>query len=286
MFSILYIMFDTHCHLNFKRYKKNLDEVISHAFEAGISHIVIPGTDVKQSQKAVEVAQKHDQFYAAVGIHPHHAIKYLSSSKEQILKLVQDDIEIIESLLSHPKVVAIGEVGMDKHGYENTKYSEYAVDERFIETQRELFREHIKLAIKHNKSLILHNREATDELVSILNHSWDAKLEHRTVLHCCEADERLLAIAQDHTMFIGVDGDVTFDVSKQEFIKKVPIDMLVLETDSPFILPEPLLSQKKYPNEPAYLTYIAQSVAHIKGLTVEEVTHITTENGKRLFQIE
>ena len=282
MFSILYIMFDTHCHLNFKRYKKNLDEVISHAFEAGISHIVIPGTDVKQSQKAVEVAQKHDQFYAAVGIHPHHAFELMTNDQLQMT----NELDEIEKLISHPKVVAIGEVGMDKHGYENTKYSEYAVDERFIETQRELFREHIKLAIKHNKSLILHNREATDELVSILNHSWDAKLEHRTVLHCCEADERLLAIAQDHTMFIGVDGDVTFDISKQEFIKKVPIDMLVLETDSPFILPEPLLSQKKYPNEPAYLTYIAQSVAHIKGLTVEEVTHITTENGKRLFQIK
>ncbi len=282
MFSILYIMFDTHCHLNFKRFKKNVDEVISRALKAGITHIVIPGTDVKQSQKAVEVAQKHDQFYAAVGIHPHHAFELMTNDQLQMTS----ELDEIEKLISHPKVVAIGEVGMDKHVYENTKYSEYAVDERFIETQRELFRRHIELAIKHNKSLILHNREATDELVSILNNSWDAKLEHQTVLHCCEADERLLAIAKDHNMFIGVDGDVTFDVSKQEFIKKVPIDMLVLETDSPFILPEPLLSQKKYPNEPAHLTYIAQSVAHIKGLTVEEVTRITTENGKRLFQIE
>ncbi|MDA1316524.1 MAG: TatD family hydrolase [bacterium] len=314
-------MFDTHTHLNFKRFKKNVAEVIDRAHAARVTHMVVPGTDVKTSREAVRIAQENDHIYAAVGIHPHHVAKYLKNSlktsplsrqvgrdplpeggpatrsplqreypkgegcSEEIKKYISDDLYEIESLLSHPKVVAIGEVGMDRHVYENTKYAQYAVDERFLETQRALFRKHMRLAIQYGKSIILHNREAANELVSILSDAWDPKLEGRSVLHCCEADERLLSIAKDHHMFIGVDGDVTYDKVKQDFIRSVPIEMLVLETDSPYILPEPLLSQKKYPNEPANLSYIAQSVAKIKGLTVEEVDRITTENGKRLFNI-
>ena len=274
-------MFDTHCHLSFKRFKKNVDEVIARAQLAGITYIIIPGTDVKRSKKAVEVADKHEHFYGAVGIHPHHAFKLIQNAK---LK-VKNEIEEIEQLLSHPKVVAVGEVGMDMHVYENTKYAQYAVSEDFIAIQRELFIKQINLALKYNKSLIIHNREATDGLVHILKQTWSPNLTYRTVLHCCESDTRLFGIAQEYHMFIGVDGDVTYDKQKQEFIKKVPINMLVLETDSPYILPEPLRSQKKYPNEPANLMYVAQMVAKIKDLSVEKVVQITTENGKRLFGI-
>lgn len=282
-------MFDTHCHLNFKRFKKNLDEVISRAIEVGVTQIIIPGTDITSSKKAIEIAEKHDGFYVAVGIHPHHAYELVKSETESdsVNKLkVESELQLIESLLTHPKVVAVGEVGMDRHVYEETKYNDYSVDERFIEIQRDLLRLQMDLAIKHDKSLILHNREAKADLLPLIVKNWDGKLASRTVLHCCEADMELLEFATKYHVFIGVDGDITFSKAKQEFIKQVPIEMLVVETDSPFILPEPLLSQKKYPNEPANLKYIVEEVAKLKGVKVEEVAERTTQNGLKLFGLD
>ncbi len=274
-------MFDTHCHLNFKRYKKNLDEVISRAFEAGVSQIVIPGTDGVSSKKAIEIAENHEGLYVAVGIHPHHAFKLMQSDKLSF----ESELQEIEELLKHPKVVAVGEVGMDRHEYEETKYQQYAVDDRFLETQKQLLRKQIALAIKYNKSLVLHNREAIGDILPILEESWTDALSGRTVFHCCEANLQLLTFAQKHKIFIGVDGDVTYDKAKQAFIKEVPLEMLVVETDSPFILPEPLLSQKKYPNEPANVRYVVKMVAQIKNISFDEAIKITTENGKTLFQL-
>jgi len=272
-------MFDTHCHLNFKRFKKNVTEVIDRAVDVGVTNIVIPGTDIISSKKAVEIAEKHEGFYAAVGIHPHHAFELITNDELSIT----NEIDEIETLLTHPKVVAIGEVGMDRHVYEETKYAEYAVDERFLSTQKSLLTSQIQLAVTYNKSLILHNREAKSDLLPIIKKNWDSQLEGRTVFHCCEPDAELLIFAKNHKVFIGVDGDVTYDKAKQDFIRQVPLEMLVVETDSPFILPEPLLSEKKYPNEPANIQLIVREVASLKGETVEKIIELTTENGKSLF---
>ena len=274
-------MFDTHCHLNFKRFKKNLDQVIARAVEVGVKNIVIPGTDVTSSKKAIEIVEKHEGFYAAVGIHPHHAFKLITNDELSIT----NEITEIETLLTHPKVVSIGEVGMDRHEYQETKYQEYAVDDRFIDMQMDLLKLQIRLAVTHKKSLILHNREAQQDLLPVLEKNWDSQLEGRAVFHCCEPDLELLGFAKKHKIFIGVDGDITYDKAKQDFIKQVPLGMLVVETDSPFILPEPLLSEKKYPNEPANIQFIVREVASLKGETVEKIKEVTTENGKRLFTI-
>jgi Tat protein secretion system quality control protein TatD with DNase activity len=126
--------FDTHCHLNFSRFKKNLDEVVQNATKAGVESIVIPGTDIKTSQKAVEIAQKYAQngrdIWAAVGIHPHHVFEKKDDSHE---------LDDLEKLLKEDRVVAIGEIGLDRHEYEQTKYEDYHVDETFIEAQKQLF---------------------------------------------------------------------------------------------------------------------------------------------------
>lgn len=274
-------MFDTHCHLNFKAFKKNLPEVIDRAKEAGVKYIVIPGTDVKTSKNAVEIAQNHENLYAAVGIHPHHVYKLMTSDQLS----TENDLKEIEVLLSQPKVVALGEIGIDRHEYENTKYETYSVDERFIELQKELFTKQINLALKHNKSIIFHNREAKADVLKILDDKWNKKLEYRTVFHCCEPDEELLEFAIDHKMFIGVDGDITYYTEKQEFIKKVPLDMLVLETDSPFLLPEPLRSQKKYPNGPQNMPLIAEFIAKLMDISTQELEKQITENAKKLFHL-
>ena len=291
-------MFDTHCHLNFKRFKNSIPEVIQRAQAAGVTGIIIPGTDLYTSKVSVELSNQYEGVFSAVGIHPHHAIQYQKSnvptspkvplgvSKSQIYKSkLKSNIEELKRLLTHPKVVAVGEVGLDTFQYTNTKYQTYQINAEFIEAQKQLLVEQIKLALEYDKSLILHNREAKEDLLPLLEKHWDKKLEGKTVFHCCEPDIELLEFAQKHGIFIGVDGDVTYDKTKQEFIKEIPIEMLVVETDSPFILPEPLKSEKKYPNEPAYVQYVVEEVAKLMDSSIEEVSQITMENGRRLFNL-
>lgn len=277
-------MFDTHCHLNFKAFKNNYDQVIRNANQVGVQGIVIPGTDVETSKKAVEIAEKYDGVYAAVGIHPHHACVGVG---------FPDPLLELEKLIAHPKVVAIGEVGLDKHEYRNTKYETYLVDDQFVKSQKEILIGQIKLAIKYEKSLILHNREAKKEMLEILSANWDKQFEEKTVFHCCEPDFvgigrdlSLLNFAIKHQMFIGVDGDVTYSKEKQEFVKKIPLEILVLETDSPYLLPEPLRSQKLYPNKPENIVTIVDYVARLRDQGKELIQKVTTENAKKLFQIE
>ncbi|MCR4263238.1 MAG: TatD family hydrolase, partial [Candidatus Roizmanbacteria bacterium] len=291
----LALMFDTHAHLNFSRFKKNADEVIQRANKAGVDYIVIPGTDIESSKKAVEISERYDEIYAAVGIHPHHIYEYvLRHSEEQrdeesrpdkILRSAQDDMRIVEKLLSHPKVVAVGEIGIDRHVYEETKYEQYTIDENFLSAQRELFAQQIRLASKHNKSLIIHNREATADVLEVLQENWDSLLSGRTVFHCCEPNEELLSFAKEHTIYIGVDGDITYDTNKQEFIKRVPLNMLVLETDSPFLLPEPLRSRKEYPNEPKNIKLVASKLSELHGISTEKIADTTMKNALRLFHL-
>ncbi len=274
-------MFDTHCHLNFKALKKILPEVITNAQTEGITNILIPGTDVKTSKDGIEIAKQHDWIFAAVGIHPHHVYKLLKRNDIT----VDSELQEIENLLHEPKVKAVGEIGMDRHVYEQTVYEEYNVDGEFITLQKELFRKQVQLALAYDKSLILHNREAIDDIVPILKEMWDNKLQGKTVLHCCEPITELLEFAKEHKIYIGVDGDITYFPEKQEFITLVPDDLLVLETDSPFLLPEPLRTQKQYPNNPSNIKIIAETVAKLRNVRVEDLIKQTTENAKQLFSI-
>ena len=281
-------MFDTHCHLNFKAFKKNLPEIITSAQTSGVTNILVPGTDVITSKRAVEIVEDNTNIYAAVGIHPHHVYQYLiieANSKNTTQQMIEQDMQELEALLSHKCVVAIGEVGMDRHAYDNTKYEAYAVDESFLQLQKTLLKKQIQLAVAHHKSLILHNREAKDDLIPLVQEVWSEKLKGKTVFHCCEPDELLLEFAKEHGMFIGVDGDITYSPEKQSFIKKVPLNMLVLETDSPFLLPEPLRTEKKYPNQPAHLNIIVKFIAELLEMSEEKLIQITSDNAQQLFRI-
>jgi TatD DNase family protein len=273
-------MFDTHCHLNFSRFKKNIDEVINNAQAAGVTHITIPGTDIKSSKVAIEIAEKYENIYAAVGIHPHHVYE-VPNDNLQVTKLVKE----LEQLIFNVKVVAIGEIGLDKHVYTNTKYEAYNVTSEFLAQQKILFIEQLKLASMYNKSIILHNREAVDDILELLTNNWDKKFEGRTVFHCCEPNKTILEFAKEHKIFLGVDGDITYEKEKQEFIKQIPLDMLVVETDSPFLLPEPMRGRKEFPNTPANIPFIISFIANILGKQTEELQKISTDNAKRLFAL-
>jgi len=304
------MFFDTHCHLNFKAFDGRVDEVINQANKVGVDQIVIPGTDIETSKKAIEIAEKNQGIYAAIGIHPHHVFEIFekvrrqnflspvgtlpapSAGVSQVAKnfntsLYLSKIKKLENLLSNKKVIAIGEVGIDRHIYQKTKYPDYKIEEEFVELQRVFLKEQIKLAIKYDKSLILHNREAREDTLGVLENVWDKKLEGRTVFHCCEPDKTLLEFAQSHKMFIGVDGDITYYKEKQEFIKTVPLEMLVLETDSPFLMPRLLSIPRplvRY-NEPKNIPLIAKFIAKLENIPIEKITKATTENARILFKV-
>lgn len=279
-------MFDTHCHLNFSAFKKTLHDVIQTADTSGIKFIVIPGTDIKTSRKAIEIASQHEHMYAAVGIHPHHVYDLKEAHDET---RITQELSEIESMLAHEKVVAVGEVGVDRYIYTQTKYKEYIVDHVFVQLQKKILEEQIKLAVSHQKSLIIHNRLARADLFEVLQKTWDKSLENRSVLHCCEPDEELLAFAKEYQMFLGVDGDVTYSKEKQSFLKKLGkeefLARYVLETDSPFLLPEPLRTEKKYPNKPENIVTIVKFLSDLLHISEDTIKEATTVNAKRLFNL-
>ncbi len=282
-------MFDTHCHLNFKAFHTTLPEVLFESRKAGVDLMLLPGTDVATSRKAIEIAEHEDGLYVAAGIHPHHVFEIYVKLGEDVSNMemvVNEEVSELRQLLKLPKVVAVGEVGLDRHMYVKTKYQEYTVSDAFVAVQVEVLKSQIQLALDFDKSLVLHNREADVDMLRVLSENWDSKLEGRTVFHCCEASNKLLAFARENKMYIGVDGDITYGDEKKEFIKKVPHEMLVIETDSPYLLPEELRIQKKYPNIPANLPLIAEVVGKVWGKSAEYVGRITKENGKRLFKID
>jgi len=291
-------MIDTHCHLNFKAFDNQVDAVITRAKMAGVDKFIVPGTDIETSKKAVKLAEKQDGIYAAVGIHPHHIYQYqVQSAKCKVQSYnskLKSDLEEIEKLLNSKKVVAVGEVGIDKFVYQKTKYETYRINPEFVNLQKQLFIAQIKLAIKYKKSLIIHSREAAGETLRIIGDSSILNpLAGHIVFHCCEANEDLLDFALTHQIYIGVDGDVTYSKTKEKFVKKIPLELLVLETDSPFLLPEPLRSERNslrlrqdfggQANEPKNVKLIAEKIAEIKNISINQLIEKTTENTECLF---
>lgn len=265
------MLFDTHTHLQFKVFDDIRDEVILNSSKAGVEKIIAVGTDLESSKKAVEISQKYSEVFASVGIHPHHVFGIMNQES--------GIIEELEKLTNSPKVVAIGETGMDKHIYKKTKYDNYEISERFINLQKKIFEKQIQLAIKHNKSLIIHNIIAVEETLEVLNRNWEKKLEGRSVFHFCEANKKILDFALKHRVYIGVDADVLTDLEKQEFVKNIPLEKLVLETDSPFMLPP----NKEFPNTPESLNLISKKLAVILRINHIKLEEIIWKNSNQLF---
>ncbi len=200
---------------------------------------------------------------------------------------MNNELEEIERLVKHEKVVAVGEIGVDRHYYSQTRYSDYQIDNEFIILQKEILRYQMAWAVKYNKSLILHNREAKKDLLTLLKLFKELKeLAGRAVFHCCEPEMELLEFASKYGFFIGVDGDVTYNKRKAEFIKRVPLERLVVETDSPFLIPEPLRSKRVFPNEPKNLTILVTFLAKLLHVSDEEIVNQTTTNAHRLFSLK
>jgi TatD DNase family protein len=257
------LFIDTHAHLDDPRFDKDREDAINRAKKVGIEHIITVGCwePERGFDSAIEVAESYDNIYMAIGVHPHDA------------KLASNDtFKQIETLADHKKVVAIGETGLDFH-YDNSPR----------EIQRDIFKRHIEVARGLNLPLIIHTREAEGDTIDILKEEGAEGIGG--VFHCFSGDNEMARECMDMGFFISFTGVVTFSKATNihEVAKKVPIERMLLETDSPYLSPEPHRGKR---NEPAFLVETAKRMAEIKDLTLEDVARITTLNAKKLFGID
>ncbi len=264
-------MIDVHCHLNFHAFAKDTDKVIGNAFAAGVTKIINVGTKIDSSQTAVDLAQKYENLYAIVGIHPHHADKLESNWLEELKELAKK-----------PKVVAIGEIGMDYYSYK----SNAIVDPKL---QKEVFIKQIQLAHKLNLPLQIHNRQAGKDIVDILLNHKSYLLNPPGMFHCMSGDLDLLKKVLDFGFYVGFDGNITYNgiakgetTALSELVEYAPCDRIVTETDSPFLTPEPHRGSR---NIPSYVIITARKIAEIKKIPFEELADNAIQNAIRLFKL-
>ncbi|QTN01245.1 YchF/TatD family DNA exonuclease [Sediminibacillus dalangtanensis] len=254
------MLFDTHVHLNINQFDEDREEVLQRAKETGVEYMVVVGFDRETIPKALELAENNPSMYAAVGWHPVDAID-----------MEDKDLEWIEELASHPKVVAIGEMGLDYHWDKSPK-----------ETQKEVLRKQIQLAKRVGLPIIIHNREATEDIIEILREENAAEVGG--IMHCYNDSADFVQECLDMNFYISLGGPVTFKnaTDPKEVAKVVPLDRLLVETDCPFLAPHPNRGKR---NEPAYVKLVAEKIAELKEISFEEVSDATTNNAFKLFKI-
>jgi len=251
---------DTHAHLFFENFKEDVDEVIQRAKDNGVDFIVVPATDIKTAKEAITLAEKYEQIYATVGIHPH-------DTKEWHESLLFE----IEELAKHPKVVAIGEIGLD-----------YYYDFSPQDQQIKAFKSQLDLAIKLQLPVVIHNRNSDGEMMDIIQSYCGTGLKAQ--FHCYNGSlsDALEFMKMNH--FISFTGNITFKKSDglRKILSHIDLNHLMLETDSPFMTPVPFRGKR---NEPSYVSYVAQQVADVHKISMEEVGRITSLNAFRFFGI-
>ncbi|WP_456277153.1 TatD family hydrolase [Bacillus sp. AK128] len=254
------MLFDTHVHLNADQFNDDLEEVIERAQQQGVRKMVVVGFDRPTIKKAIELAETYSFIYASVGWHPVDAID-----------MTDEDLQWIEELSFHPKVVAIGEMGLDYHWDKSPK-----------DIQKEVFRKQIQLARRVKLPIIIHNREATQDIVDILKEENAAEVGG--IMHCYSGSLEVAKECIDMNFYISFGGPVTFKNAKKpkEVAKELPLENLLIETDCPYLAPHPYRGKR---NEPSYVALVAQEIAELKGLTYEEVVQKTYDNARQIFNI-
>ncbi len=273
---------DSHAHLDFGKFDEDRNEVLERAWNVGVRNIVTIGSGdgVEGNFSAVSIAAAQERIWAAVGVHPHDAnlgvdrsgdpVKSISPSVKQKWETRRRQVfSRLSSLALHPKVVAIGEVGLD-----------FYYDHSARELQRELFRQSVRMAVKLNLPLVIHARSAEQEVARILREEHAQRVGG--VIHCFSGDPVLAEAALDMGFYFGLTGILTFPSasSLREIVRDIPIDRLVVETDSPYLAPVPHRGKR---NEPSFVIEVARELARVKGVDENEVGHVTSENARRLF---
>ena len=257
-------LFDTHAHYNDEAFDKDRDEIINKIYKYGIKNIVVPGYNIEASKKAVEIANKYEYIYAAVGVHPSD----IADKEEDVDKQISE----IEKIAQDKKVVAIGEIGLDYHWEKDKK-----------EIQKYAFIEQIKLANKLGLPIVVHSRDAIMDTIEILK--GEVLPDRGGILHCCQLNQDLVKTGLEAGFYISFAGPITYKSSKNanEIIEMIPKDRILIETDSPYLSPEPHRGER---NDSRNLVFMAEKIASVYGKRLEEIAEITYENAKRIYRIK
>jgi TatD DNase family protein len=259
-------MIDTHCHLDDPQFDADRAEVFARAAGAGVRQMIAPGTTAASSQATVRLAETYPEVYAAVGIHPNSCAEADPS-----------DWDAVVSLLDHPRVVALGETGLDR-------YWDYAP----IETQQDYFDRHLRLSQQRDRAIVIHCRDAHTDMMAMLREA-AARGPLRGVVHAFSGDAAMAAECLDLGLYVSYAGNVTYRNQKfrslRESATTIPADRILIETDSPYLTPEPLRGKQRR-NEPALVAHTAEALAALRGVLLAEFIKQTTVNARRLFQLD
>lgn len=252
-------LFDSHAHYNDEKFAEDREELLKEIYNSGITELVNAGYSLESSKSAIEIAKTHNFIYSTVGISPNDIDDYKKEYLEEIKKLAKNE-----------KVVAIGEIGLDYYWNKENK-----------DLQKEVFVSQIKIANELNLPIVIHTREAIYDTLEILKNNNCSK---KGIFHCCPFNVDLVREGLKLGFYISFAGPTTFKNSKNaaEIIKMVPLDKMLIETDSPYLSPEPLRGKR---NDSRNVKYIAQKIADVKEISLEEVAKITYENAKKIFEI-
>jgi TatD DNase family protein len=255
-------LIDSHAHIQGKEYTGEVDAVIGRAREAGVEQIIVVGGagDMSSNTAAVALAESWPNLYATVGMHPHDA-----------KDVGEEELQQLKELAAHPKVIAVGETGLDYY-YNHSPW----------EVQRRVFAQFIRLASETDLPLVVHERDAAREVAELLRGEGEGKI--RGVIHCFTGDYASACAYLDLGFYLSLTGIITFKNAEplREVVRKMPLDRIFVETDSPYLTPVPHRGRR---NEPAYVRFVAATIANVKGLNIEEVARVTTNNVRALFRI-
>lgn len=257
-------IFDSHAHYDDEQFDRDRDEIIQSLKEGNVTKCINIGCDIETSKRAIEISNKYDFIYAAVGIHPSDI---LNTKKE-----IEEQIQAIKQLAKeNKKVVGIGEIGLDYHWHNDNK-----------ELQKYAFMKQIELANELHLPISIHTRDAIDDTIQIVKH--EVKIKNSGVLHCCPFNRELVKHGLEAGLYIAFGGTCTFKNARNadEIIKMVPKERILIETDSPYLAPEPKRGRR---NDSTNVKFIAQKIAEFKETSLEEIAKITYENAMRIFEI-
>ena len=277
-------LIDTHCHVHFAAYKDDMDEVIQRSLDEGIAMITV-GTQSDTSKRAIEIAEKYEGVWATIGLHPLHLHKQEFNDDNEFdptkikTRTEEFDAKYYRELVAHPKVVAIGEFGLDYY------HKPPNVDEaQVIEDQKAATNLQIDFATEFNKPIVVHCRDAYDHQLEILKNAIEeGKLQKRGVVHCYTGSLEYAQKFIDLGFMIGFTGILVFSDELQRVAKELPMESILIETDAPYLAPPPHRGKR---NEPSYVKHVAQTLADIKGLSYKQVAGKTTQNAIDFFNLE
>jgi TatD DNase family protein len=253
------MLIDSHCHLDFDDFENDIDEIIKNAKDSGITAMLNAGNTIDDLENQLKISEKYPFVFSATGVHPHNASDYLDMT-----------IEDLTSRVDNKNIIAIGEAGLD-----------YYYDNSPRDVQIKVFKTQIKAAQETGLPIIVHTRDADDDTIKILGDAYKEK-PFTGVIHCFSTSKRLADFALSIGFYISVSGMITFNKAQElrDIIKDIPIEKLLIETDSPFLAPVPMRGKR---NQPAYIIHTAEKLAEIKNMAFDKLAYITSDNFYDLF---